>query len=371
MEEEWVTQESPLVACAFGWGQTFRLYRNHLEVNGESYDLKELTQVNLVHIRVLGIPSARLELRFARKQLVLRGIAAITEARRAADYLKTWYEDSTRVTDYSAAFAPAPTVILSSPQSVRPPLRRSRLIASRLESSAHAVSQSSPLQSPPARRVESDISTEEDFSTLQWERERIVVASPSTRVGRRGQIHRAQGGATFDPPQKMEKIVTPSVRSKDDSCEYETPPSSTGQYADADRFERIKTNISLPVVRVPVRLLPGEHAHYSTNATLSGERSGPEQETHKHYTGYYPAQDHGMLILTNRRMIYIGRNNQIVLNYNYLLHFSRLRTAVAFQADHWQKRVIFSVPQPIECALYMETILHRLQQSVSYQEQLL
>lgn len=261
MEEEWMAQDSPLVVCAYGWGQTFRLYRSRLEINGQYYPLNELTHVYLVQHRLLGIPSARLKLCLGSKSLILRGIAAVTDAQKAADYLKTWCAGNEPVTDYNAALA----------------------------------------------------------------------------------------NAQIPPPMGL----------------------SIDQDSDTDRFERIKTNISLPIVRVPVRLLAGEHAHYSTSATLCGERTGMEQEGHRHDAGYYPARDHGMLILTNRRVIYIGRNNQIVLDYHNLLHFSRLRTAVAFQADHWQKRVIFTIPQPIECALYIEAILHRLQQSVSYQEQLL
>lgn len=261
MEEEWMAQDSPLVVCACGWGQTLRLYRNRLEINGAYYPLSELTHVCFIQHHLLGISSARLKLCFGSKSLTLRGIAAITDAQKAADYLKTWCEGNEPITDYNPALANAQT----------------------------------PL------------------------------------------------------PMSL----------------------STGQESNTDRFERIKTNISLPIVRVPVRLLVGEYAHYSTSATLCSERTGREQEGHRHDAGYYPARDHGMLILTNRRVIYIGRTNQIVLDYHNLLHFSRLRTAVAFQAEHWQKRVIFTIPQPIECALYIEAILHRLQQSMSYQEQLL
>ncbi len=206
MEEEWVAQDRPLVACAFGWGRTFRLYRNRLDVDGESYDLKDLTHVNLVYHGFLGIQSARLELRFARKRLVLRGIAAINEAREAADYLKTWYEDSRQVTDYSAASCRDSAWCLS------PAIE------------AQATAGTPSAESFPAFRPGSDIASHDDVSTADWEHERIA--------------------APAQPP--------------------------------ADRLEMIKTNISLPVVRVPVRLLPGEYAHYSTSATLCGERAGLE-----------------------------------------------------------------------------------------------
>jgi hypothetical protein len=88
MEEERVIQNNPLVICAFGWGQIFRLYPNRLYARGGYYDLNELTQVHLVYQHIFGIPSARLELRFAHKLLILRGIAAIADAEKAAEYLK-------------------------------------------------------------------------------------------------------------------------------------------------------------------------------------------------------------------------------------------------------------------------------------------
>ncbi|MGH2493882.1 MAG: hypothetical protein ACRDIV_04175 [Ktedonobacteraceae bacterium] len=118
-------------------------------------------------------------------------------------------------------------------------------------------------------------------------------------------------------------------------------PETGKQFAQVD---------TLPLITVPVRLARGEGAHYSTQATLCGERI---QDTSR-YT--YPAQDHGLLILTGKRIIYIGRKSQLVLGYARLLHVSRLRGAVAFEAEHWQKRVIFEVPRPEECATCVETI---------------
>jgi len=110
----------------------------------------------------------------------------------------------------------------------------------------------------------------------------------------------------------------------------------------------------MPVVAVPVCLVPGEQAHYSTNATLCGERM--QEALHPAYPTY-PAQDHGLLILSNKRIVYLGRKSQIVLDFAHLLHVSRLRGAVAFEADHWQKRVIFTLSRPEECAAYVEAIL--------------
>lgn len=126
-------------------------------------------------------------------------------------------------------------------------------------------------------------------------------------------------------------------------------PETNKQYAQVD---------TMPLIAVPVRLARGEGAYYSTQATLCGERI---QETSR-YT--YPAQDHGLLILTDRRIIYIGRKSQLVLDYPRLLHVSRLRGAIAFEAEHWQKRVIFQVPRPEECATCAEAMLRGLKHEV-------
>ncbi|HLX55693.1 MAG TPA: hypothetical protein VKR83_01580, partial [Ktedonobacteraceae bacterium] len=126
----------------------------------------------------------------------------------------------------------------------------------------------------------------------------------------------------------------------------------------ANTSKQYTQGITLPVVTVPVSLARGEQAHYSVQATLCGERI---QETLRYS---YPAQDHGLLILTNRRVIYIGRKCQIVLDYQRLLHVSRLRGAIAFEADHWQKRVIFELPRPEECAYYVEAVQSAIRREV-------
>ena len=107
----------------------------------------------------------------------------------------------------------------------------------------------------------------------------------------------------------------------------------------------------LPSISVPVRLLDGEHAYYSSRATRCGE---PIKETLR---TTYPAQDHGLLILTDRRLLFIGRRSQLVLDYVHLLHIARLEGTLTFEADHWQKRAIFSMPQPEICATHLEAIL--------------
>lgn len=205
---------------------------------------------------------------------------------------------------------------------------------------------------------------------------RMVLGVPSASLELRFGSKRLKlrGIAALDDVRRVVEYLTPWCKQIDSTFHeretrpVETPltlntqkqkrwrlPETSKQYAQVD---------TMPIVVVPVRLARGEGAHYSTQATLCGEHI---QETSR-YT--YPAQDHGLLILTGRRIIYIGRKSQIVLDYARLLHVSRLRGAIAFEAEHWQKRVIFAVPRPEECATCVETMLRTLKlQEESKQEQ--
>jgi hypothetical protein len=240
------------VVCAYGWGKELRLYADYLLVDGRHYLLQELLHVHCAFRIVLGVPSASLELHFKSKNLILRGIAAIDDARRIVEYMTPWCASP------DAAFHRRDT---------------------------------RPVETP------------------------------------------LPGGPRREPRTGKEQ----SWRG----------PETEKRYAQAN---------TMPVVTVPLLLARGEGAHFSTPATLCGERI---QET---WRSTYPAQDHGLLILTNRRIIYIGRKSQLVLDYTRLLHVSRLRGAVAFEAEHWQKRVIFAVPRPDECAACVETITRALKQ---------
>ncbi|MBO0792594.1 MAG: hypothetical protein J2P36_16825, partial [Ktedonobacteraceae bacterium] len=79
----------PLVECEYGWGQVIRLYQDHLELDGATYMLTDLLSVQLVYRHALGISSARLELHFKQKTLVVRGITELEEARALARHLRT------------------------------------------------------------------------------------------------------------------------------------------------------------------------------------------------------------------------------------------------------------------------------------------
>jgi hypothetical protein len=123
------------------------------------------------------------------------------------------------------------------------------------------------------------------------------------------------------------------------------------------RTEHLSRADVLPPISVPVRLESGEQAYYCSRATRCGE---PIAETLR---STYPAQDHGLLILTDRRLLFIGRRSQLVLEYAHLLRIARLEGALAFETDHWQKRAIFTMPRPETCASRLEAILQATSRS--------
>jgi len=254
--------EQAIVVCAFGWGKEFRLYRETLYVCNKAYRLARLTQVRLVTQQALGVPSARLELRFGRETVNLRGIAAIDDARRAAEYLLSWCGVGEQGGTNKKALPP-----LKFHEQMTRPVDTPHLFTLRMRKEPHTGK----------------------GLLSSWRRERMT-----------------------------EQLARAHV---------------------------------LPSISVPVRLLDGEHAYYSSRATRCGE---PIKETLR---TTYPAQDHGLLILTDRRLLFIGRRSQLVLDYVHLLHIARLEGTLTFEADHWQKRAIFSMPQPEICATHLEAIL--------------
>jgi hypothetical protein len=131
---------------------------------------------------------------------------------------------------------------------------------------------------------------------------------------------------------------------------------------DAEQLARRLQGGSLPQIYVPTRLLEGEYAHYCTDATLREEPMPGSLQPG------YQIKDQGMLILTSRRLIYIGRKRQLVLGYNHLLHISHLQGAIAILGETWSRRQIFEMRLPLQCTMYLDAILFRFRQQNSSQE---
>src|SRR5689334_5251439 len=77
----------PLIECKYGWGQHLRLYPEYLDLDGSLYSLNDLLRVSPVYQQFLGIASARLEIAFRRRTLVVRGIAEVDAARKIVEYM--------------------------------------------------------------------------------------------------------------------------------------------------------------------------------------------------------------------------------------------------------------------------------------------
>ena len=278
----------PLAECTFGWGRVLRLYSDYLDVNGTPYALKALTAVHPTFRTIMGIPSARLELEFGRKKVILRGIPEIENARFVAEYLSPWCWEE-----------------------------------------AHREHRERP--STPAVQVQ------------PWDERTVEAALP------------------IAPP--IELAVQQSQSEPLPQCEQQSGPARAVRRVVPMRPERRRreqriggtrhTKETLTVIPVPVRLLPGEEAFYSIAATLCDEPIGEASRIS------YPAKDYGTLILTSRRIIYIGRKSQVVIDYAHLLHVSRLRGAIAVQSDYRNRREIFEMRRPLECAGHLESILER------------
>jgi hypothetical protein len=295
-----IYKKPPLAECAFGWGKMFRLYPDYLDINGTHYPLDELTHVHPVYQHVMGISSVRLELSFAKQQVVLRGIAALGEAQKALEYLNSH--------------------LLAGDD------------AQNGEGAAHqAAWTTAEQQFEPEQASQGDLYLRE-----QAQAPTAKIAAPNWQRFRQDQRER-----------RLKRIqIARSLR------EYGF---------DVDKLAQRLNEDALPDISVPVRLLPGEHAHYSADATLCGEPVGNALRY------VYPARDHGTLILTNKRLVYIGRTSQIVLDYRRLSHVSRLRGAIALQADHWYRREIFEVRRALECIMHLESILKRFQRQQEFE----
>ena len=71
--------------------------------------------------------------------------------------------------------------------------------------------------------------------------------------------------------------------------------------------------------------------------------------------------------MTNKRVVYLGRTGQIVLDYAQLTHVARLHNSIVFSADSWSVRYKFEVQRPLECAMHLDSILRQFQRKVERQ----
>jgi hypothetical protein len=339
-------QPEPLVECVYGWGRELRLYPDYLDLDGMLYALSELVHVHATYHRIIGIPSVRLELRFKRVKRVIRGIAAVEDAYRMVVYLNSHY-----VQDEQSSLQGTKNVLPAVTSS-----KKTDAVQNAHENGHNYNEQPStnegvfwqktgelPLGIVPAAALMTMSSTQ------------LVLGEPEYAYAGYDRNLREAAQAPTTPIEMPYKQRAREEQRAHRKSRQQAERSIREHGFDVEKLARMLQNGMLPAVSAPIRLQPGEYAHYSIDATRCRE----PLRTAKRYT--YIARDHGVLILTSERMIYIGRRSQIVLSYARLLHVSRLRGAIAFMADHWSRREIFELQRPLECTMYLEYILQRFQ----------
>ena len=329
----------PLVECTYGWGRVLRLYQDYVDVNGAVFALTDLVQVHSVYHSIIGIASARLELQFKRRKVVLRGIPEIDAAHTIVEYLNNQLAVAEPAHKSDVNTIPvAPSVMGGKDGGNDSNVRKDQEAHNFWQYDDTQITPFSETAYLPVVRPTSDEGDPaHDDALLKEFSQRITTPV--------GQSSRWQRGREEQRERKQKRA--------------QTERAFREHGFDVEGLAQRLHDEPLHEVAVPIRLLPGEYAYYVSDATLCGE----PLNTAKRYG--YLARDHGMLILTSERMIYIGRRCQMVLGYGRLLHVSRLRGAVAFMAEHWSKREIFELPRPLECTMYLERVLQEFQMQQS------
>ncbi len=292
--------------CRYGWGQLLRLYQDALDVGGAVYQLSKVERIESRQHRRFGIASTRLDLYVDGSHLVLRGIVERSAAERIVRYVTSWCAMRTPIVDEE-------DVCL-----------------------AECASQLPVLPTP----VPFD-------SGFYWEYspggDAQSPAVPMTLSG--GNWHYC------DPALEEELRRQRRYRLK----RLQSERSLREHGFDVEALARRLCESPLPHLQVPPRLQAGEVAHYSTEAVLCDD-----------VTAGKPAlRDQGILILTNKRIIFLGHKRQLVLRYEQLFNFAQLQGTFEIFAAHWNRRQLFEMPRPLECYMYLEQILRHMQQSTT------
>ncbi|HEX7737079.1 MAG TPA: hypothetical protein VF458_19700 [Ktedonobacteraceae bacterium] len=348
-----MSSEQALLTCTFNWGKTCSLYYDSIEIAGKAYNLKDLTSIHPSYRMIFGVPSARLELSFGGEHLVLRGIAELDIARLMVSHLQPYCPTptpgahvrsrSSRARNLARAQARAwertghiPAVLERMEEREFTPrtsdlLKHTDALGDTLDSTEEAeVVDGITLDSVPKAPI-SDTSltsgeTMEAFARLASNLSTYASPLPDS-------IWQPLHTPRFQPPLHSVHLIPP--HQKFDSGSMPVPA--------------VKSSV-LPIIHVPVRLLHGECAHYSIGATLCSDRiSSSDGAT-------YPLLDQGLLILTNRRVLYIGKRCQFTLAYTHLWYVSLLHTAIALHIEGQFRRIIIELEHPHEWASRIELL---------------
>jgi hypothetical protein len=315
---------TPIVECRYGWGQVLRLYRNGLDVQGIFYALSELEQVYPTYHYVLGVPSARIELRFRQSRVVIRGIADVPLAQKIVEYITRWNAVTLAIgTDVlRGAIAPTPLKQLPAPESLSGVSGTDyfwQYDANAMPTTANVISatsvpampRSGPASQPsiPSSSMLVDVASAEPWPVMHY--------SERAHRLKRLQAERELRVYGFDVQALSQHL-------------HDGP---------------------LPLVLTPLSLLAGETAHYCIDANLCAEPDPSSSQSKRR------VKDRGKLILTNKRLIYLGRKRQIILAYAKFLQISHLTGAVAIYIEDVPLRLFFEMRRPLECSMYLKRLL--------------
>ena len=351
-----MSNERALLHCAFGWGKICHLYLDSLEVAGKSYNLDDLTAIYPTYRNVLGVPSARLELFFGPRRLVLRGIPDLEAARRLVARLQPYCSTTLPTTRAHSRSSQARQLVK---EQARTWERSTKMPAIPVSPEEHALLDDIPGAD---EHISHSHDRSEDSTLAEARAEPVPTeAAPAAHEGPSGMeadpfaLQEEQGfempsseqidswPAEFEPP-----LHTPRLQPPLHSVHLVAP----GQKLQDTRSMPVPAAKSsvLPVIHVPVRLQPGECAHYSIGASLCSDRtSGSERAP-------YPPLDHGLLILTNRRIFYLGKHSQLILAYAHLWYVSLLHNAIALHIEQQFRRIIIELDHPQEWASRIERL---------------
>lgn len=300
----------PIVVCRYGWGRLLRLYQNYLDLNGTSYALSELIRVQPIYRRICGISSVRLEVYFKTHQEILRGIADVAAVQEIVAYLAH-----------------------------RCPLANT-------DNVSHAeVCCATPVE----ESVQASILSGRAQNNF-WEYSPVIVGYVSAL----GEQAQALVVALASPPRYLRSQAAAQVHQEQRLKRLKRLQAERSKREHGFDVAALELRLrleGLPCLTIAPRLLAGEVAHYRTDAVLCGPVSSSymyEQQRTK---------DHGMLILTNMRLIYLGRKLQIVLKYAQIVHVIPLHGSVELLTCLAAGRQLFEMRRPLEFTMYLAHIL--------------
>lgn len=331
-----------IAECVYGWGQVLRLYPNHVDIHGNTYALSELINFKPVYRRVMGVPSMRLELQFSSGAVTIRGIADIPMALKFIAYLNKWSAVTVTfsVEEINELQAAKALRALPPPQLLHERTPRPLVLSDATQE----------------RFWEYDANDQPTTVVGPFDASVVHTDPQGTDTLFRG--HATETSQTLDAVPSWPWTGARHLEHKQRLKRLQVEREMRFHGFDIEALAQQLHTQPLPHLVVPTRLLAGEVAHYCSAARISDE---PPDETRR---GKTRVKDHGTLILTNLRIIYLGQKRQIVLGHERVLQASHVPGAIVLATEYWTRQQFFVMSRPLECAMYLEYILQHFQNTV-------